>query len=166
MTTTNNVIRFLSSKKIDFQIFESEPIRRSAMETATLYHLDPMIVYKTIVAFNPIRKKYLLCVIPAPYEVNLKKLASAIGEKKAVIVTQHEAEVLTGLEAGGISPFALYHKGFQIWVHDTIRDQEKISVSGGQRGLSILLSTSDFIQILQPKIADIADIQQDIQSSE
>jgi len=166
MTTTNNVIRFLSSKKIDFQVFESEPVRRSAMETATLYHLDPMIVYKTIVAFNPIRKKYLLCVIPAPYEVNLKKLASAIGEKKAVIVTQHEAEVLTGLEAGGISPFALYHKGFQIWVHDTIRDQEKISVSGGQRGLSILLSTSDFIQILQPKIADIADIQQDIQSSE
>ena len=162
----NNVTRFLTSKRIAFDTFESEPVKRSALEMAERFNLDPMIVYKSIVCFNPVKEKYLLCMIPGPYEVNLKKLASAIGEKKAAIVTQHEAEVLTGLEAGGISPFALYHKGFQIWVHETIRDQEKISVSGGRRGLSVLLSTGDFIQVLQPKIADIADIQQDIQSSE
>lgn len=156
----NNVTRFLTSKKIAFETFESEPVKRSALEMAERFNLDPMIVYKSIVCFNPVKEKYLLCMIPGPYEVNLKKLAMAVGEKKTMVVTQKEAETLTGLEAGGISPFMLINKGFQFWVQETVLKQDKISVSGGQRGLSIFLKSEDFLKVINPRIADIADLQQ------
>ena len=156
----NNVTRFLTSKRIAFDTFESEPVKRSALEMAERFNLDPMIVYKSIVCFNPVKEKYLLCMIPGPYEVNLKKLAMAVGEKKTMVVTQKEAETLTGLEAGGISPFMLINKGFQFWVQETVLKQDKISVSGGQRGLSIFLKSEDFLKVINPRIADIADLQQ------
>ena len=156
----NNVTRFLTSKKIAFETLESEPVKRSALEMAERFNLDPMIVYKSIVCFNPVKEKYLLCMIPGPYEVNLKKLARAVGEKKTMVVTQKEAETLTGLEAGGISPFMLINKGFQFWVQETVLKQDKISVSGGQRGLSIFLKSEDFLKVINPRIADIADLQQ------
>ena len=156
----NNVTRFLTSKKIAFETLESEPVKRSALEMAERFNLDPMIVYKSIVCFNPVKEKYLLCMIPGPYEVNLKKLAMAVGEKKTMVVTQKEAETLTGLEAGGISPFMLINKGFQFWVQETVLKQDKISVSGGQRGLSIFLNSEDFLKVINPRIADIADLQQ------
>lgn len=156
----NNVTRFLSSKKVAFETLESEPVKRSALENAELFNLDPMIVYKSIVCFNPVKEKYLLCMIPGPYEVNLKKLAIAVGEKKTMVVTQKEAETLTGLEVGGISPFMLINKGFQFWAHEMVLMQDRISVSGGQRGLSIFLKSEDFRKVIHPKIADIADLQQ------
>ena len=156
----NNVTRFLTSKKIAFETLESEPVKRSALEMAERFNLDPMIVYKSIVCFNPVKEKYLLCMIPGPYEVNLKKLAMAVGEKKTMVVTQKEAETLTGLEAGGISPFMLINKGFQFLVQETVLKQDKISVSGGQRGLSIFLKSEDFLKVINPRIADIADLQQ------
>ena len=50
--------------------------------------------------------KAILAVVPGPLEVDLKLLAKAVGEKKLAIPTQKEAERLTGLQAGGISPLA------------------------------------------------------------
>jgi Cys-tRNA(Pro)/Cys-tRNA(Cys) deacylase len=153
----NNVTRFLSAKKADFETLESEPIKRSALENAALFGLDPAIVYKSIICFNPAHEKYLICLVPGPYEVNPKKLAQVLGEKKVFVTSQKEAEKITGLEAGGISPFALIHKGFQMLAHNTLNNQEKIAISGGQRGLTILIKATDLIRILNPKIADIAD---------
>jgi prolyl-tRNA editing enzyme YbaK/EbsC (Cys-tRNA(Pro) deacylase) len=55
---------------------ESESIKRSAQETANLFHLDPNIVYKTIVVCRFNSGKNLLIVTPGPLEVDLKKSGS------------------------------------------------------------------------------------------
>jgi Cys-tRNA(Pro)/Cys-tRNA(Cys) deacylase len=53
----------------------------------------------------------VLAVIPGPRAVDLKALASFLGEKKMRLPTEREAEQMTGLQAGGISPLALINKG-------------------------------------------------------
>jgi Cys-tRNA(Pro)/Cys-tRNA(Cys) deacylase len=156
MTIQNNVTRFLVSQKIEFMALESESIKRSAQETANLFHLDPNIVYKTIVVCRFNSGKNLLIVTPGPLEVDLKKVAALIHEKKVRIPTQKEAEAITKLQAGGISPIALLNHGFEIFIHQTIKNQSKIAISGGQRGLTILLSANDFLRITKAKIADVA----------
>ncbi len=160
MAVQNNVTRFLQSKKILFTTLESEPIKRSAQETAALFHLDPNIVYKTIVVTRLSSGKNLLIVTPGPFEVDLKKVATVIQEKKVRIPTQNEAEAITKLQAGGISPLALLKHGFEIFVHQTIMHQEEIAVSGGQRGLTILLPSKDFLRVTRAKVADLASINQ------
>jgi len=67
-------------------------------------------------------------------------VAQVLGEKKIVKATEREAERLTGLQAGGISPLALINRGFQVVIHSLARAQDKIHISGGKRGLNIQLS--------------------------
>ena len=40
---TNNIIRFLLSRKVAFEVLESEPIKRSAVELAERLGVDPWI---------------------------------------------------------------------------------------------------------------------------
>jgi Cys-tRNA(Pro)/Cys-tRNA(Cys) deacylase len=75
--------------------------------------------------------------------------------KKVVKATEREAERLTGLQAGGISPLALINRGFQVVIHSSARTQDKIHVSGGKRGLNIQLSPLDLATLTNASFADI-----------
>ena len=111
---TNNITRLLDSKKIKYTAFALPPEKLGAQETARRLNVPPEQVFKTIVAKRDKPGKPILAVIPGPCELDLKALATALGEKKVHLTTQREAETLTGLQAGGISPLALINKGFQV----------------------------------------------------
>ncbi|MBM4422836.1 MAG: hypothetical protein FJ030_05520 [Chloroflexi bacterium] len=145
MTAKNNVTRFLDSRQIPYQVFELPAEKHSAEETAALLGVPPEIVYKTIVVGRERKGKPILCMVPATAEVNLKTLARSLGEKKLLLPTQREAESLTGLQAGGISPLALLNKGFQVCVDRSAEERERIHISGGQRGLNIRLAVKDLV---------------------
>jgi len=149
----NNVTRFLDSRKIVYEAFELSAEKHSALESAEMIGVPPEIVYKTIVIAreSPKKGKPILCLVPATAEVDLKKLAKSLGEKKLVLPTQREAEALTGLQAGGISPLALLNKGFQICLDVSAQQHEKIHISGGQRGLNIRLAVNDLVTLTNAK---------------
>jgi Cys-tRNA(Pro)/Cys-tRNA(Cys) deacylase len=152
---TNNVTRFLDSREINYQVFELPLKKLGAEETAQLLEVDPGIVYKSIVITRRGIGKPILAVVPGNREVDLKKLAKTIGEKKVSPATQKEAEKLTHLQAGGISPLALINRGFQILIHKSALDEDKIHVSGGELGLNIRLDPQDLIRITGAKAAEI-----------
>ena len=156
MVSSNNVIRLLESKKIPFQVFELPAEKLGAIETAQLLGISPEIVYKTIVATREKPGKPILAVVPGSYEVDLKALAQAIGEKKVHLPTEREAESLTGLQAGGISPLALINRGFQTILDSTAKQHEQIHISGGQRGINIRLPVSALILLTNAKTAQIS----------
>jgi Cys-tRNA(Pro)/Cys-tRNA(Cys) deacylase len=88
--------------------------------------------------------------------VDLKLLAAALGEKKVHLPTEREAEQLTGLQAGGISPLALINKGFQVVIDSVAHGFSEIHVSGGQRGLNIKLSVADLVKLTNARLASIS----------
>ncbi len=153
---TNNVTRFLASKKVVFEVFELPVEKLGAQETAQILGVDVHQVYKTIVVEREKGGKAILAVIPGDHEVDLKTLAQAVGEKKVHLPTEREAERLTGLQAGGISPLALLNKGFQIWVDASIQSETHVHVSGGQRGLNIRLPSADLLRLTGARIAPIS----------
>lgn len=149
----NNVTRFLDSRKIAYEPFELSAEKHSALESAEMIGVSPDIVYKTIVITreSPKKGKPILCMVPATAEVDLKKLAKSLDEKKLFLPTQREAESLTGLQSGGISPLALLNKGFQICLDSSAQQHEKIHISGGQRGLNIRLAVKDLLSLTNAK---------------
>ena len=156
MTVTNNVTRLLDSRKITYTAFELPIEKHSAMETAQLLNVEPASVFKTIVITRDKLKKPLLVVVPGPTSVDLKLLASASGEKKVYLPTEREAEQLTGLQAGGISPLALINKGFQVVIDSSAENYAAIHVSGGQRGLNIKLPVADLIKLTNARLAAVS----------
>jgi Cys-tRNA(Pro)/Cys-tRNA(Cys) deacylase len=86
----------------------------------------------------------------------LKLLASALGEKKVYLPTEREAEQLTGLQAGGISPLALINKGFQTVLDESAQQFSAIHISGGQRGLNIKLPVTDLLKLTNARLARVS----------
>ncbi len=156
MPITNNVTRLLDSRRISYTAFEVPAEKLGAMETARLLNVEPASVFKTIVVTREKPRKPLLVVVPGPASVDLKLLAAALGEKKVHLPTEREAEQLTGLQAGGISPLALINKGFQVVIDSSAEQYEAIHISGGQRGLNIKLPVADLIKITNARLATVS----------
>lgn len=153
---TNNVTRFLEARKITYTAFELPPEKHGAVETARLLEVEPEQVFKTIVVLREGKGKPILALVPGPAEVDLKRLAQTVGEKKLSLATLKEAERLTGLQTGGISPLALLNKGFQVVIDETTQLHDQIHVSGGERGLNLRLSPADLVQLTQAELGDIS----------
>lgn len=152
----NNVTRLLDSRKIAYQAFELPVEKLGAEKTAELLGVPLGQVFKTIVVVREGKGKPILAVVSGEQEVDLKALARAVGEKKLSLPTEREAERLTGLQAGGISPLALLQRGFQVVLDAAAQEFEHIHISGGQRGLNIRLAVQDFIQFTRAETAQIA----------
>jgi Cys-tRNA(Pro)/Cys-tRNA(Cys) deacylase len=155
MPTVNNVTRFLDSRKVKYQAYETPAEKLGALETAKILNIDPALVFKTIVVTREKPKKPLLAVVPGSANVDLKLLAAALGEKKVHLPTEREAEQLTGLQAGGISPLALLNKGFQVVLDSSAQNFPEIHISGGQRGLNIKLPVTDLVKLTNARVAAI-----------
>ena len=153
---TNNITRLLDAKKIPYTIYELPPEKLSAVETAQLLNIPLEQVYKTIVVIREGRGKPILAVVPGTTEVDLKLLAKALDEKKLHLPTEQEAERLTGLQAGGISPLALVNKGFQVVIDTGVKNNKELHISGGQRGLNIRLPVEALISLTHARIEKIS----------
>ena len=159
MSPVNNVTRFLDSRKVSYTAFETPVEKLGALETAKFLNVLPETVFKTIVVTRDKSRKPILAVIPGPNSVDLKLLAAFLGEKKVYLPTEREAEQLTGLQAGGISPLALINKGFQVVIDTAAQNYDEIHVSGGQRGLNIKLPVIDLIKLTTARVASISRVE-------
>jgi Cys-tRNA(Pro)/Cys-tRNA(Cys) deacylase len=155
MPVVNNVTRLLDSKKIPYQAYELPTEKLGARHTADLLGLEPELVYKTIVVTRP-KGKPILAVIPGANRVDLKMLAAELGEKKVSLPTEREAEELTGLLAGGISPLALINRGFQVVIDSAAQARLEIHISGGQRGLNIRLPVKALAELTHAGFAAVS----------
>jgi Cys-tRNA(Pro)/Cys-tRNA(Cys) deacylase len=159
MSHKNNITRLLGSRKISYTALETPAEKLGALETAKFLNVAPEMVFKTIVVARDKPKKPILAVIPGPNSVDLKLLAAALGEKKVYLPTEREAEQMSGLQAGGISPLALINKGFQVVIDSGAQNYGEIHVSGGQRGLNIKLPVADLIQLTNASVALISKVE-------
>ena len=151
----NNITRLLDSRKIPYTAFELPAEKLGALETAQFLNIPLAQVFKTIVVLREDKGKPILAILPGDGRVNLKALAHFLGEKKVHLPTEREAEKLTGLQVGGISPLALLNRGFQMVLDSSAQTFPEIYISGGQRGLNIRLPVSALIELIHPVIADI-----------
>jgi Cys-tRNA(Pro)/Cys-tRNA(Cys) deacylase len=147
----------LEAKKVDFKAFEVPAEKLNALEVARILGVSPGQVFKTIVIVRPKPGKPVLAVVSADCEVNLKSLAAFLGEKKVSVPTQNDAEQMTGLLSGGISPLALINKGFQVVLDRSMMQFERIYLSGGQRGLQISLPPQALVELTRARSADISE---------
>lgn len=156
MSIVNNVTRLLDARQIPYTARETPAEKLGALETARFLNVEPGAVFKTIVVARERPRKPLLVVVPGDSEVDLKLLAAALGEKKARLPTEREAEQLTGLQAGGISPLALVNKGFQVVIDSSAQTLGEIHVSGGQRGLNIRLGVDALAKLTNARFAKVS----------
>ena len=153
---TNNVTRLLEAHQIPYTAHELPSQKLGAQAAAAHLGVPPDQVFKTIVLVRTGRGKPILAVTPGDREVDLKAVAQVVGEKKVSVPTQQEAERLTRLQAGGISPLALINRGFEVLLDAAALEHTTIFISAGQRGLNVQLPPQALVQLTGAQVANIS----------
>ena len=151
-----NAARALDELGIRYAIreYEVDPDDLSAETVAAKIGLPPEQTFKTLVARGD-RNGVCFAVVPGSAELDLKKLATATGDKKIEMVPLKEVQPLTGYIRGGVTALAA-KKNFPVFVDETVGLWDEISISAGQRGMQILIAPADYVKATSATIADIA----------
>ena len=151
-----NVMRLLEQKKIPYQMHDYTGSGAIAgEEVARVLGENPDEVFKTLVTVGKSKQNYVF-IVPVNKELNLKKAASAVGEKSIEMIKSKDLLGLTGYVHGGCSPIGM-KKQFPTVVHNSAENMENILFSGGKIGVQVELKTEDFKKIINIKFADIAE---------
>lgn len=134
--------------------YDHDPaVQNYGLEAAEALGLPPARVFKTLLV--EVDGKLGVGIVPVDATLDLKAVASALGGKKAQMADPSLAERTTGYVVGGISPIG-QKKALPTVLDVSAETHDTIAVSGGKRGLDILLAPSDLLAMTRGSTAGIA----------
>jgi Cys-tRNA(Pro)/Cys-tRNA(Cys) deacylase len=148
--------RMLDQLQIGYELREYE-VNEDELDAASVARkvkLPLEATFKTLVARGDKTGVVMAC-IPGNAELDLKKFATATGNKKVELVAVKEIQSLTGYIRGGVSPLGSKKK-YPLFLDKSAVNHERISVSAGRRGLQMILSPRDLQSAAGASLADLA----------
>ena len=125
----------------------------SGVHAAEALGADAACVFKTLVARGE-KTGINVFIIPVAEELDLKKAASAAGDKKLELVHVKELFALTGYVRGGCSPVGMKKK-FPTFIDETAVLWDKIYVSAGQRGHQLVINPDALLSYIGAQALDL-----------
>jgi Cys-tRNA(Pro)/Cys-tRNA(Cys) deacylase len=144
--TKTNAMRALDARQVPHEVFTYDEAIHSADEVARLLGVPASHVFKTLVVLADGERR-LLVVTPGDRELDMRLVARVVGAKSAHMAPKREAERLTGLKVGGISPLALLDKRFEVYLDAPGAQLEQLYINGGHRGVNLRLRVADLIAV-------------------
>ena len=150
-----NATRLLAAAKIEFETFEYnyDESDLSGVHIAEEMGEDPKFVYKTLVARGEKTGINVFC-IPVAKELDLKKCAAAVGDKKIEMIHVKELLGLTGYIRGGCSPVGMKKK-YPTYMDETAILFDPIYVSAGVRGAQLVINPEALAAYADITFADL-----------
>lgn len=149
-----NAMRILDKNKIAYEFIQYECDNFiDGLHTAQKTGAPIEQSFKTLVAQGKSRQYYVF-VVPIAEEVHLKNAARAVGEKSIELIPVKEITKVTGYVRGGCSPLGM-KKNFPTIIHASAQNFDKIYISGGRLGTSIVLNPQDLARVTGAQFATI-----------
>ncbi|MGM9641253.1 MAG: Cys-tRNA(Pro) deacylase [Faecousia sp.] len=152
-----NAIRIMEQAGIPlreaFYAYDEDDL--SGLHAAQAIGMDPKQVFKTLVARGERTGIAVFCV-PVCQELDLKKAARALGDKKVELVRVKELPALTGYIRGGCSPVGM-RKAYPTFIDETAILFEEIAVSAGERGHQMILPPKPLAEYLRAELPDLTE---------
>lgn len=158
MTKTNefktNVMRILDARAVPYNHYSyADTPALSGVEVAAALHQNPHQVFKTLVTVAR-SNKYYVFMLPVCAELDLKKAATAVGEKSIDMLHQRDLLGLTGYVHGGCSPIGM-KKQFPTVVDASAQNFNTIIFSAGKIGYQVETNPRILEKIIPMKFAEI-----------
>ncbi len=150
-----NVMRILAQAKIEYTAhsYGDGKTALSGAEVAAELGQDPACVFKTLVTVGRSGGHYVF-MIPVLAELDLKKAASAAGEKSVEMIKQKDLLPLTGYVHGGCSPIGM-KKPFPTFIDRSAEGQKAIFFSAGRIGAQVEMDPSELSALVKASFCDL-----------
>lgn len=156
MTTKTIACRILDTLKIRYTLHEYDWDEEAldAMTVAQKVGISSSQIFKTLVLRGD-KVGVLMACIPGDKELDLKALANISGNKKVEMVAVKDIQTLTGYIRGGVSPLGV-KKNYPLYIDESVRNLDPVSISAGRRGLQIFLNGTDLIHACDANLGAIS----------
>lgn len=157
METKTNVMRILEKYKASYKSYSYVGTNAlSGAEVAAALGQNPLQVFKTLITVSTKSKNHHVFMIPVEKELDLKKAATAVGEKNIEMIKSKELLPLTGYVHGGCSPIGL-RKPFPVTIDSTAQNFATIIFSAGKIGYQVETSLSELQKIIDFQLAILTE---------
>ena len=156
MSAKTIACRILDTLKIPYTLHEYD-WNEDGLEAATVavkVGIPSSQIFKTLVLRGD-KTGVLMACIPGNKELDLKELANVSGNKRVEMVPVKELQALTGYIRGGVSPLG-GKKKYPLYIDESIRDLDPVSISAGKRGVQIFLSGMDLVRACDANLSVIS----------
>ena len=152
-----NAMRLMDAAKIPYRAveYEYDESDLGGEHVAAVTGMNPDQVFKTLVARGD-KKGILVFCIPVSCTLDLKKAARAAGDKKVEMIHMKELLGLTGYIRGGCSPVGMKKK-YPTFMDETAELYDEIAISGGARGLQMVLDPQKLMEYAEITPADLVE---------
>lgn len=151
-----NAMRMLDQAGITYETgeYEYDESDLSGDHVAEYLGISKEEIFKTLVTRGNDKEIYVF-VVPVSGELDLKKAAAAAGVKKVEMIHVKEIMGITGYIRGGCSPVGM-KKAYPTFIDETAILFDRIYISGGKRGLQIIIDPQTLADFTGAKLVDIA----------
>jgi Ala-tRNA(Pro) deacylase len=144
---------FLIEKGVKFQTHEHQPAY-TAQELAAEEHVSGDMLAKAVVVRG--EKDFAMCVLPASFKLDMKKVAKAMKTKKVRLADETElAKLFPDVEVGAEPPMGKLYNMTTL-VDQNLTDDEEIIFQAGTHRQCIRMKYADYARLAEPVVADLA----------
>ncbi len=128
----------------------------TAQEIAAKAHIPGKELAKTVIV--KIDGKNAMAVLPASYRINLGRLKQVCRASQVELASEEDfRDLFPGCETGAMPPFGnLYN--MDVYVENSLVDEEDIAFNAGSHTELIKLSYQDFEKLVHPKTASFTTL--------
>ncbi|MCP4590720.1 MAG: aminoacyl-tRNA deacylase [bacterium] len=148
-----NAVKWLRSQGVTFDVLEYAFAKVGATHAAAAVGRSLEAVCKTLIVKSD-GKTFYVAIVPGDQRFDGRKMAVAVGGRRADLAETAEAEKITGYQVGGISPFAMRRR-LPVFIEESLLVLDRIVVNGGRRGVLVELATQELCRLLAAEPADI-----------
>jgi len=139
---------FLDENKVKY-ISIQHSSAYTAQEIAAIAHIPGKDLAKTVII--KIDGKMAMAVLPASYKVSFDNLKSSLGVNEVRLAYEQEfMDKFPDCEVGAMPPFGNIY-GMDVYVAETLAEEEEIAFNACNHTELIKMSFSDFEKLVKPK---------------
>ena len=145
---TKKLKAFLDQNKIKY-ISVQHSSAYTAQEIAAIAHIPGKDLAKTVII--KIDGKIAMAVLPASYKVSFEHLKESLGVKEVRLAYEQEfMDKFPDCEVGAMPPFGNIY-GIDVYVADSLAEDEEIAFNACSHTELIKMKFSDFERLVKPK---------------
>ena len=132
-------------------------IQINALEGQLPEGIERSHIFKTL-ALSGDKSGPIIGILPITEHLSEKKLAKISGNKKVAMIPQKDLEKTTGYIHGANNPVGIRQKhNYPIYIDESALELEKLIVSAGEVGHSIIIAPKDLANFVKAIFVDILE---------
>ena len=132
-------------------------IQINALEEQLPEGIERSHIFKTLALLGD-KSGPIIGILPITEHLSEKKLAKVSGNKKVSMIPQKDLEKTTGYIHGANNPVGIRQKhNYPIFIDETALEMERLIVSAGEVGHSIIISPQDLAHFVKASFVDILE---------